>query len=164
MRSVPLTCSRRSILAGLGVGVLAALGLGAARWQSSALTEAEETLADLRPGMALDRWTVVAVHPVHLGAIPVVLATADGIRFQVDVMARDPEGPPGVAQTEHLSLYLRNRGDGQTATDEEQGLGAMSLARVLRARESEGVTVPPLLTLAERHRRHPDGAFGVPLS
>jgi hypothetical protein len=149
-------------MAGVGL-VVAATGFGAHRWGAAQGLDVE-LLAGLRPGTTIRRWTIVAVHPVKLGAIPVVLATADGTRFQVDVMARDPNGPSGVAQTEHLGLYLRNRGDGHTATDEEQGMGAMSLARALRAREAEGASMPALLTLAERHRRHPDGAFAVPLS
>jgi hypothetical protein len=100
-------------------------------------------------GASLGRWTVVAVHPIHHGAVPVVLATADGRRYQVDVLARDPAGPQGVANTEQLSLFVANHGDGRTSTDEEQGLGAMALAVVL---------------LQERSTRHPQGAFGVPLS
>ena len=159
--SSPAHISRRTVMAGLSVGV-AAVAVGVHRWRASG-PEAQ-LFAELLPGTTLDRWTIVAVHPVKLGAIPVVLATADGSRFQVDVMARDPHGPPGVAETEHLSLYVRNSGDGQTATDEEQGLGAMSLARALRAREAETSSAPGLLTLAERHRQHPDGSFGVPLT
>lgn len=140
-----------------------AFGAGVHRWRDSSGPDTA-TLADLARGTVIDRWTVVAVHDVTLGAIPVVLATAKGEHFQVDVMARDPDGPRGVAETEHLSLYVQNRGDGRTATEEEQGLGAMSLAAVLRAREADGARTPALLTLNERHRRHPDGAFGVPLT
>jgi hypothetical protein len=115
-------------------------------------------------GVALGRWTVVAVHPVHFGAVPVVLATDDGRRYQVDVLARDPGGPAGVANTERLSLFVANHGDGRTATDEEQGLGAMALAEHLRSREAAGWSAPSLLTLDERATQYPEGAFGVPLS
>lgn len=101
---------------------------------------------------------------MHLGAIPVVLATASGQRYQVDVLARDPAGPPGVANTERLSLFIVNSrasdgAAGRRTTDEEQGLGAMMLAQAL------GDATPPagLLDHGERRRRHPRGAFALPL-
>jgi hypothetical protein len=155
------TLSRRGLLAGVG---LMAAAFGLPRVAFSKTTPTHELLGGIVPGMVLDRWTVVAVHPVKLGAIPVVLSTREGARFQVDVMARDPQGPSGIAETEHLALYLRNRGNGGTATNEEQGLGTIVLARELRTREAQGMSTPPLLTLRERHRRHPDGSFGVPLA
>jgi hypothetical protein len=107
----------------------------------------------------------VRVHPVHLGAVPVVLATESGQRYQVDVLARDPAGPEGVASTHALSLYVvdvqaARESDGSRPTDEEQGLGAMMLAQALHGE------APPagLLTLAERQHQHPRGSFGVPLA
>lgn len=117
---------------------------------------------DIRPGARLDRWSIEAVHPVRMGAIPVVLRTARGDRFQVDVLRRDVAGgPQGVANTPSLSLFVANRGDGSTATDEEQGLGAMALAAALAERESAGAQVPELLTLRERRARHPLGGYSV---
>lgn len=118
----------------------------------------------LVPGMELGRWTLIRVHPMHLGAVPVILETETGQRYQIDVVARDPAGPAGVADTERLSLFIVNSGteagdDGQRPTDEEQGLGAMALARVLAEQElPEG-----LLTMRERQRSHPGGSFGVAL-
>lgn len=106
-------------------------------------------------GTEIGRWTVVAVHGLYLGAVPVCLAGRDGARFQVDVLRRDPNGPRGVAETEGLSLFVVNRGDGRMTTDEEQGLGAMALAEALAAREARGLTAPLLLSHAERHRAHP---------
>src|SRR5689334_18823484 len=44
----------------------------------------------LTDGSKLDRWTIVSVFDVHNGAIPVVLATADGTRVHVDLLRRDP--------------------------------------------------------------------------
>ncbi|MCH9683565.1 MAG: hypothetical protein K0V04_19155 [Deltaproteobacteria bacterium] len=105
------------------------------------------------------------MHPVRLGAVAVVLATATGQRYQVDVLARDPEGPAGVANTESLSLFVINSkvtavDDGLRPTDEDQGLGAMALAQALSSEPAPA----GLLTLQERRRQHPTGAFAVPLA
>ncbi len=155
--------ARRRWLVGVPVG-LVALGLGARGWLGGS-SGAPSVFASLTAGQRLDRWTVVRVHPVHLGAVPVVLATEAGQHYQVDVLARDPGGPDGVAKTDALSLFVVDvqaspDSDGKRPTDEEQGLGAMVLAQALRAEAlPEG-----LLTLAERQRLHPRGSFGVPLA
>ncbi|MCX4241955.1 hypothetical protein [Paraliomyxa miuraensis] len=164
MSSSERTTTRRQWLIAAPLGV-AALGLAAHRWWSSRSPEGgSSALTSIQAGQRLDRWTVVRVHPLHLGAVPVVLETADGKRYQVDVLSRDPSGPEGVATTEHLSLYVVDiqaapDSDGQRPTDEEQGLGAMVLARAL-AREP---APDGLLTLSERQRQFPRGSFGVPL-
>ncbi len=153
---------RRTVVAGLCV---AGAGLAAAvvvpRLGDSLDAPA---LGSIAPGASLQRWTVVAVHPVTLGALPIVLETDTGHRYQVDVLARDPEGPSGVADTEHFSLYVSNRGDGSSPTDEDQGLGAMALASALRDHERSADTLPSLLTLRQRNEQHPKGSFGVPLT
>jgi hypothetical protein len=155
---------RRQWMIAVPIG-LVALGMLARGWLGRSPASAEPSaFASLMPGQQLDRWTVVRVHPVHLGAVPVVLATEAGQRYQVDVLARDPAGPAGVANTQQLSLFVANHGDGRTATDEEQGLGAMALAEHLGAREAAGWTAPSLLTLEQRAAQYPEGAFGVPLS
>jgi hypothetical protein len=116
----------------------------------------------LAPGSRLGRWTVEAIHHVHLGAIPVVLRTASGTRFQVDVLRRDSvEGAPqGVANTRGFSLFLSNNGHGDSATTEEQGLGAMALGAWLSRHESRAAA-PSLLTLRQRTSRFPGAGFGV---
>lgn len=126
----------------------------------------EGSVYGLRAGMSLGgRWTIVAVHPARMGAIPVVLATASGARFQVDVLRRDsdPTQPLGVGNTAALSLFLANRGDGRTSTDEEHGLGAMALADALREREARHTVPAALSTLGERALRYPTGAYAVDL-
>lgn len=150
---------RRTVVVG---GALLAIvgGLGLWRWRRVPAGISE--FAGLVPGQHVGRWTIVAVHAVHLGAVPIVVANADGSRFQIDVMARDPDGPGGVARTDRFDLFIANHGDGQTATQEEQGLGAMALAEVLRAHEARA-EVPTLLTMHQRAAQHPQGAYGVPL-
>lgn len=124
---------------------------------------AEAPALPVAEGAMVDDFRVVRSHPLHLGAVPVVLETASGVRFQVDVLRRDPNPhrPTGIGNTATLSVYLANRGDGETATVEEQGLGAMALAAALAAAET--APAPGLLTLAQRHERHPGGAYSVPL-
>ena len=156
---------RRTWMVGTACGVtLLACDRGRDRGAPATVPpEAAALFAELGPGTRLDRWTIVAVHPVRHGALPVVLRAGDGAPYQIDVLSRDSAGPPGVAQTRALSLFVVNRGDGDTPTDEEQGLGAMALAQALAEREAAGASLPTLSTFAERQAEHPDGAFAVPL-
>lgn len=116
----------------------------------------------LEPGERIGAVTVVAVHPPQFGAVPIVLATDDGARFQVDVLARDAGGPSGIADTARYSLFIANHGDGSTSTDEAQGLGVMALAERLRGLEQG--PGPQLLTLRQRGEQHGDASLRVPLS
>lgn len=106
---------------------------------------------------------LVAVHAVTMGAIPVVLATADGAQFQVDVLRHDTgaDGVNGVRTAGSLTVALHNEGEGDASTHEARGLGAMALLEVLAAREAEGAAVPALLTLRARVQRFPRGVLGV---
>jgi hypothetical protein len=151
-----LPLHRRSFVSLAGL-TLVATGCGA----SSTTAAAEPaTLAGLAPGTQLPVGRVVSVHAPHYGAIPVILETADGERFQVDVMARDPAVDPP-AGTERLAVYVVNHGDGATATDEAQGLSAMAFAAALG--EVDASTLPDLLTMSQRHARFPDVSLRVPL-
>src|SRR5262249_50156864 len=62
----------------------------------------------LTDGSKLDRWTLVRVLDVHEGVLPVMMASADGQRFKVNLLRRDPAGPRGVAETQQLSLFISN--------------------------------------------------------
>jgi len=117
-------------------------------------------LGPLAVGDVIGDMTIVAVHPPHYGAVPIVMRTRAGTAFQVDVLARDPQGPAGVADTAELSLFVANRGDGATATDEGQGLAVMAMA----ARLHDAGRTPELLTLRERTAQFPGGSYGVPLT
>ncbi len=157
---------RRAVVVGVGAVALGAVVLGqAALVEGERAVDVEGSLGPVVAGATIDRWNVVAVHPVRFGSVAVVLATPEGRRYQVDVLARDPNGPQGVANTERLSLYVSNRGDGSVQTDEEQGLGALALANTLRRYEGEAdAELPPLMTLEQRNAKHPGGSFGVPLT
>lgn len=134
-----------------------ATGPGATASTESA--EVDRFFADLRPGTQINQWTVESVHPVHLGGVPVVLSSANGHRFQVDVLKRD-SSISGVADTHEFSVFISNSGNGSTATREEDGLGAMALARELLRMEGTR-QAPELLTIRERHTRFPSGNFRV---
>lgn len=122
----------------------------------------EHDLQALLPeGLRFGRWRVVAVHPVRLGAVPVVLQSRRGERFQVDILRRDrsPRARRGLAETRSYSLFLLNRGQGDTPTREDHGLAVLWLAALLRPRE-HGALVP-LLTQRERTQRFPRGKFNA---
>jgi|KBSMisStandDraft_5_1062788.scaffolds.fasta_scaffold183918_2 hypothetical protein len=107
-------------------------------------------------GSTLDRWMIVHVFDVREGLIPVEMATiADGGHFKVALLRRDPAGPRGVADTQQLSLFISNKGDGGTTTPEEQGQGIMALAGALTMREEGGAKPPALSTMAERRVAFP---------
>ena len=57
--------------------------------------------------------------------VPVLLAGADGREFRIDVLQRDPDGPPPPAATEKLALYVAGmRAD--STTPENLGQGALA--------------------------------------
>src|SRR5262245_28012437 len=118
---------------------------------------------DLNDGSKVDRWTLVRVFDVRDGAIPVVLATPDGRRYQVDLLRRDPAGPRGVADTTQLCLFIANGAHGVTSTREEQGQGIMALAAALTARDNGGAAPPKLSTMNERIANFPIRQSAVPL-
>ncbi len=116
---------------------------------------------ELRAGTRLGKHGILdAVLAAHAGALPVVMRTPDGERFQVDVLRRDPRGPSGVAETTHFALFIANRGDGATPTDEAQAHAARALAAWIAAREGEASPLE-LLSFRERHRAHPEGVFSL---
>jgi hypothetical protein len=121
----------------------------------------------LREGAALGSgFRIETVHGIRGGAIPVVLATASGDRFAVEVFRADPEGPTPIARAGELALHLINRGSGESPTDERAGLAVMALARALEDRVARGAPLPAGL---ETHRarmandpfRH--GSYALPL-
>jgi len=131
--------------------------------ETRALPSIETTSDDLRrmlpAGLRFGRWRVVEVHAPNLGGIPVILEGRNGVRFQVDVLARDrrPGGKRGIAQTRHYALYLANLGRGTKPTREEHGLGVLWLAALMRTRERR--QAEQLLTLRDRLVRFPNGRF-----
>jgi hypothetical protein len=158
---------RRSFLSRVGVAAGVVAVAAPERALAQTLTAAVPGAAPplgLEPSQHIGRWTIVEVHPVRFGAVPVILEDGDGERFQVDVLRRgpNPDAAEGVGRTDMLSVFLSNRGDGETATREEHGLGALALAAALDRR---GAEMPDgLLTFEERATRHPRAAYSVPLS
>jgi len=114
---------------------------------------------------ALAGWQVKAVYPVGRGAIPVLLSTPAGEPFQVEVLRAGAGAgePVGVAGCDDFSIFLINQGDGSTASEQAQGLGARALAAALAERaglmRAAGDPLPDLMSFAERARAFPDGRF-----
>ena len=166
---------RRHFLKGLGI-VVGGASLGAAAGplqhpkiqrigrtptpKPAALGPAEKALLrELPEGSRLgNKWRVEQIHGVTFGAIPVVLSSIYSGRFQIDIMRRDDE-TRGVASTQKLELFVANGGNGHTATDEDHAEAALAMAEVLA--RSESAAPRGLLTLRERHARHPDGFFAA---
>lgn len=124
---------------------------------------ARHVLQEVLPeGLRFGRWRIAAVLPVKLGAVPVILETRHGVRFQVDLLRRDRRqgAKRGIAETRHYALYLANLGRGMKPTREEHGLGLIWLAALLRSCEHRHAP-PALLTLRERLTRHPGGRFSA---
>ena len=163
--------SRRFAVGMIGMGAAAAATAAGGAMASSATqpvvdphsdpkSKIAQLVAPLEPGAALGDWTVIALHDVTDGAASVVLAGpgAEGVRFQVDICARDvgAEANHAPAQTDHFELFVANEGDGEMATAEAQGLAAMALEQIVRANEAI-VDRSGYQTLAERRtlaRRH----------
>jgi hypothetical protein len=125
--------------------------------------EVAALFGDLVAGVAIAGCTIVSVHAPVAGAIPVVLVTSSGKRFQLDVLRReiDPDAPravAGLAGNTSFEVSVCNGGNGDHATDEEQGLAARALAEALSKRVAQGAKAPALLTLREREAR---GSGGV---
>ena len=127
---------------------------------SASLGEVSELLGEIRPGSELAKCRVVEVRPLWMGAIPILLETPSGARFQLDVL-RAKSSEDGVGRAPGLAVFVTNGGDGSTRTDERQGLAAMALGARIARRLREGARVPTLLTFEERAGRFPDGQFVV---
>jgi hypothetical protein len=110
------------------------------------------------------RFRIASLYAARGGAIPLVVEGVDRpVRFAVEIFRRDERDGSSarapVATTATLALAIANRGDGERATHEAQGLATMAIARAIGEREAR----VPLLTQRERAQRHPHGVFHVPL-
>lgn len=182
--------ARRKVLVAVGVtagalavGAVPGLGVARALAQYGQRRRGREKLMvpagdrfellgeSLRGGTRVRFGVIESVLPVCAGAVPVVMRTPGGERFQVDVLRRDAKGPAGVAETGELSLFIANRGDGSTPTDEAQAHAARGLAAFIAGRlgEREASAVAALaelgetalLTFRERQKAHPEGVFSL---
>ncbi|MEZ4380133.1 MAG: hypothetical protein R3A79_02205 [Nannocystaceae bacterium] len=154
---------------GATVGVAAAAAVAtstsatAASPRPSQRERVELLLAPALAGDALSGWQIASAGGVRLGAVPIEMRTPSGASFHVELLRRDGDGPQAIAETEHFALFVINRGDGATVTDEVQGRGVLALRRYLARREIEiaaaGLALPEVMTLRERDRAYPDGHF-----
>ena len=110
-----------------------------------------EIVRPLVPGARFGRWTLDDVQPPLRGAMTVVAHGDDGEAFRLEILARDggPLAAAPPAETDRFAIFVCNRGDGSTATAEEQGLAAMTLATFVRANEQR-IDATAFLTHADR--------------
>jgi hypothetical protein len=170
------TLGRRQVLLSVGatVGVAAAAktakaaAVGGVKNRSRSSRESQRArvevlLGPALAGGALDGWEITSAGSVRFGAVPLEMRTPEGVHFNVELLRRDPIGPQAIGETEHFAIFVINRGDGATATDEAQGRGALALRMYLARRELDmaaaGLAMPEVMTLRERDRAYPDGHF-----
>ncbi len=101
----------------------------------------------LRRGREVGAWRIEEIYEEERGCIPVLLEARGGERLRIDVLRRDPDGPPPPAETEKLALYVFGMEAG-SATPEDCARCARALAAALA---SVGGDPPPwLLTMRAR--------------
>ena len=148
-----LRLARRKLLAVLGVAA-------GASWLGGCAIRPEPTRGPLAalvgPIGPQGTWRVEQVLPVVAGAIPVLLRTPDGGKFQVDVLRSEAGGPRAVAQVGPLALFIANGGDGATPSGGAEARGARLLAARIEhmAGETGWPEVHGLMTLSERLAAH----------
>jgi hypothetical protein len=158
------TMTRRSAVGLLGAsGVAGALAarIGAEAVGATSAVIAKEPLDVLTPGARFGRWTIDAVHAVERGALRVdVRQQSDSRVFALEILHHDAEASRPPAHVGELAIYVCNGGNGWASTEEEQGLAAMTLAKLL---EKHGATtrIDGLLTQAARFAAHGDVLTGV---
>jgi hypothetical protein len=120
-------------------------------------TDIAALVEPLGVGARLGPWKIEQVLPLSHGAAGLVLSDADGVRFQVDVCARDfsAGAPRPPASSECFDLFLANGGKGATASLEHHGLAAMAIADVIRHNEQR-LSHEGFATLTERLAVAPD--------
>jgi hypothetical protein len=161
--------TRRLFVGVVGGGVLAAPVVALSRPDpSAACTPADrgdepatseniaKLLHPLVAGAKLARWTIVQIDPLVHGAVRVKVRADDGHMFDVEILARDHAAlARPLAETERHAFFVLNGGDGWTATHEEQGLAAMTIAEIVR-RNERTTRLSGFLTHGERIRDHGD--------
>ena len=135
---------RRGFVAGVAAGIAA--GAAAASWRDL------PRLQSFEPPELNGHRVDAAAH--HLGAVALRMRAPDGSTYQIDVLRKGRS--PGLRDTKRYSLFLANRGNGRTATDEAKGLALIALAQWLDASDPK---LPALMTFEERQAAHPGGLF-----
>jgi hypothetical protein len=142
------------------VASLAATPANAADREAAQVAMRERIAQLLRPleaGSRFAKWTVAQIDPMVGGAVSVKIRSDEQHTFDLEILARDTSAlaqkPP--AETEKFAVFVVNGGDGWSPTREEQGLAAMTLAKIVEKNE-HAVELHGLLTHAERLRHHGD--------
>lgn len=132
----------------LAPSVAEAMPIGAdARYGAEDPDVPAESLLGLSAGMMVGPFEIERV-AMREGAARVE-AKGRGVQFRVDILRRS-HSPRALAVTDDFSLYLCNNGNGDDPTDENRGVGVMTLARYLQTTNPE---VPEgLMTYGQRRK------------
>lgn len=122
--------------------------------------EVDSLFGTVGAGTTVGDATVVAVHGLRNGAIPVVLERS-GDRFAIEIFREEEGGAPPVVRAAGLSLFMVNDGTGFTPTHEGNGVAVMALGRLLAARRGGGAPIPR--ELAGRSTRDVVDSREIPL-
>lgn len=100
------------------------------------------------------------------GAVFAFLIASDGNPYRIDICRHDDAvtAPAPIARTSSYDLFVANEGDGQAATDREQGLAVLALADAIRGVEASAARQLPLLTMRERWTRFSKVQLGPSLA
>lgn len=112
-------------------------------------------LGPITPGTALGGFTVVAVHSIFRGAIPLVLE-GHGHQVQLDVLAAGA-GPAPLAEGSGLAIYGTFRSDVEARV---VGQAAAATLAMLASR-SDAAAPLGLLSFEARAQRHPYDVYSV---
>lgn len=127
--------------------------LTAGTWKSRPAQDgpSPEVVAFLGPLAGGDRFGAFHISRVDpaRGRMTLEITTDAGERYMVDVHARSPSAPQGIAETSRLAIYLRSE-QRDAPTPEAAVRACTALAAALRAREEAGHEPPPLEHLAPR--------------
>jgi hypothetical protein len=150
-RSLLAMLAAFAALALLVVAVSLAAGVlkGAPSSDASAVRLTPEAAAFLGPlatGSRFGAWRIARIDPSPPSRLTLELESERGERFVVDVHARSPDAPPGVAETAQLAIYVRSDKRG-APTPEAAVYASTELATALRAREESGHAPPALESL-----------------
>ncbi len=163
--------SRRQVMGMVGIAaalvpVTAAASMPGARTrkrlrQRTAASDPEPfanaLLEPLHEGARLGEWRIDRIGEcVQAGALVVAMSRGTH-QFYLDICLRDrgSGAPLPPARTDRFDIFVANEGNGQTPTDERDGLAALAIAEIVRTNE-ERVRLPGMMTLRDRLRAFPD--------
>ncbi len=104
-------------------------------------------LGPLRVGHSIEGFRIHAIYEDDDGCVPVLLESAEGVRFRVDVLRRSDDDPSPLATTPTLAFYLCGMRGGSPTPE-----ACVRAIRALASALSEAAAKPPPWLLSMRQR------------